>query len=122
MADTPPDKDELAAYAHLRLFESDFDRAQGQLRAVSSAWSAAVLAATALITIHAAEGDSDQRSQLLYVVQLVLLFGSFGVFAFWYVDQRVYQRLLHSVFAYGLHREFRDRLETRTRAALRREL
>ena len=42
---------------------------------------------------------------MFYVRELVCVVGSLGVFAFWYVDQSVYQRLLHSSFAYGLYLE-----------------
>src|SRR5262249_53972866 len=42
---------------------------------------------------------------LAYVRAIICLFGSAGVFAFWFVDQRVYQKLLHSIFAYGLYLE-----------------
>jgi hypothetical protein len=41
----------LAIYSHLRRYESDFDKAQSQMRTIASAWSAAMLAAIVLITI-----------------------------------------------------------------------
>jgi hypothetical protein len=111
-----------ALYVHLRAFESDFDKSQSQIRAISSAWSAAVLAAIALITTTAAtplmvasggdllpHGVIEIRSEALtYLRAIVCMVGSAGVLAFWYIDQGVYQRLLHSVFAYGLFAEFKD--------------
>jgi hypothetical protein len=111
-----------AVYVHLRTFESDFDKSQTQMRAISSAWSAAVLAAIALVTTTAAtpialgqggwllpSGIIETRSEsLTYLRAIICAVGSSGVFAFWYVDQGVYQRLLHSVFAYGLYVESRD--------------
>jgi hypothetical protein len=111
-----------AVYFHLRTFESDFDKSQSQMRAISSAWSAAVLAAIALVTTTAATpiaigmggwllpaGVIETRSEALtYLRAVICLVGSSGVFAFWYIDQGVYQRLLHSVFAYGLFVESED--------------
>jgi hypothetical protein len=106
----------VALYVHLRTFESDFDKSQSQMRAISSAWTAAVLAAIGLLIATAAtpivvpesanlipKGLIDVRADALAYLRAVICFvGSAGVLAFWYVDQGVYQRLLHSVFAYGL--------------------
>ena len=108
--------DRVALYTHLRTFESDFDKSQSQMRAISSAWTAAVLAAVALLITTAAtpiavpkDGTLEpggliyvRADALAYLRASICLLGSLGVLAFWYVDQGVYQRLLHSVFAYGL--------------------
>ena len=105
----------VALYVHLRTFESDFDKSQSQMREISSAWTAAVLAAIGLLITTAAtpivvpesanlipKGLIDVRADALAYLRAVICFvGSAGVLAFWYVDQGVYQRLLHSVFAYG---------------------
>lgn len=115
--------DRVALYVHLRTFESDFDKSQSQMRAISSAWSAAVLAAVALLITTAAtpivvpkgaglmpDGLIDVRADTLAYLRAVICFvGSAGVLAFWYIDQGVYQRLLHSAFAYGLFVEFKDK-------------
>lgn len=113
-----PDRDALLA--QIRVFESDFDKAQGQLRTISSAWSGVIIAATALMTVNSfSEPTSPEKKELfLYVIQTVCLFGSIGVFAFWFVDQRVYQRLLHSVFAYGLYEEFKQPAGPQIRSAM----
>jgi hypothetical protein len=114
--------DRVALYAHLRTFESDFDKSQSQMRAISSAWTAAVLAAIALVITTAAtpivvpmnarlspDGLIDIRTNALAYLRAVICFvGSAGVLAFWYIDQGVYQRLLHSVFAYGLFVESKE--------------
>jgi hypothetical protein len=121
MAELAP-SDRVSLYVHLRTFESDFDKSQSQMRAIASAWTAAVLAAIALLIITAATpiaipqggtlrpGDLiDVRADTLAYLRAVICFiGSAGVFAFWYVDQGVYQRLLHSAFAYGLFLECRE--------------
>jgi hypothetical protein len=92
------------------------------MRAISSAWTAAVLAAVALLISAAAtpivvpangtplpDGLINVRADTLAYLRAVICFvGSAGVLAFWYVDQGIYQRLLHSVFAYGLFVEFRE--------------
>jgi hypothetical protein len=106
----------LALYTHLRTFESDFDKSQSQIRAICSAWSAAVLAAIALIAVNGftppAAMDADhviaRQASLAYLRNLVCMAGSAGVFAFWFVDQHVYQRLLHSVFSYGMQVEWKN--------------
>lgn len=108
--------DRVALYTHLRTFESDFDKSQSQMRAISSAWTGAVLAAIALLITTAAtpiavpqggtlkpDGLIEVRADSLAYLRAVICFvGSAGVLAFWYVDQGIYQRLLHSAFAYGL--------------------
>ena len=108
--------DRVALYVHLRTFESDFDKSQSQMRAISSAWTATVLAAVAVLITTAATpiviprggwlqpgGLIEVRTDgLAYLRSVIGFVGSSGVLAFWYIDQGVYQRLLHSVFAYGI--------------------
>lgn len=53
-------------------------------------------------------GADDRIATIYYLRQVICLIGSVGIFAFWFVDQRVYQRLLHTVFAYGLFMEFKN--------------
>jgi len=104
-----------ALYSHLRAFESDFDKSQSQMRAICSAWSAAVLGAIALAVTSAYTPPTGvslqqlaQRADTLsYLRNLMCIVGSAGVFAFWFIDQRIYQRLLHSVFGYGLYIEWK---------------
>jgi hypothetical protein len=124
--------DRVALYVHLRTFESDFDKSQSQMRAISSAWTAAVLAAVALLITTAAtpivlpagaglkpEGLIDVRADTLaYLRAVICLVGSAGVLAFWSIDQWVYQRLLHSVFAYGLFVEFKEPELPQVRSAM----
>jgi hypothetical protein len=107
------DKERAALYAHLRSFESDFDKSQSQMRAICSAWSAAVLGAIALTVTSASTPPTGiscdmimhRADTLAYLRSLICMIGSAGVFAFWFVDQQIYQRLLHSVFGYGLYLE-----------------
>jgi hypothetical protein len=48
-------KDQLAAYASLRVYESDYDRAQGTLRVVASTWILAIVGALGfLVCTHPA--------------------------------------------------------------------
>lgn len=109
----PTFSERLSVYTHLRTFESDFDRSQSQIRTICSAWSAAVLGAIGLVTVNAFAPPAGmglnelalRGEHLAYVRALICLIGSAGVFAFWFIDQRVYQKLLHSVFAYGLFLE-----------------
>lgn len=124
--------DRVALYVHLRTFESDFDKSQSQMRAISSAWSATVLAAVALVITTAAtpiavplggelqpSGLIEVRTDALAYLRAVICFiGSAGVLAFWYIDQGVYQRLLHSVFAYGLFVESKDTYLPQVRSSM----
>jgi hypothetical protein len=108
------EKERAALYAHLRSFESDFDKSQSQMRAICSAWSAAVLGAIALTITSAytppagisCDMITHRADTLAYLRNLICIIGSAGVFAFWFIDQRIYQRLLHSVFGYGLYLEY----------------
>ena len=106
----------LSFYAHVRTLESDFDKSQSQLRTIAAAWSGGVIGAVALTSVAIAttglstsQPDPDAvksaKELLFYVRELVCVVGSLGIFVFWYVDQSVYQRLLHSTFAYGLNLE-----------------
>jgi hypothetical protein len=102
--------EQISVYTHLRTFESDFDKSQSQIRSICSAWSAAVLGAIGLITVNAFTAPVTELARaehLAYLRSIVCMIGSAGVFAFWFIDQRVYQRLLHSIFAYGLFVELK---------------
>jgi hypothetical protein len=110
-------EDKIALYSLLRTFESDYDSAQGQLRTISSAWSGGILAATALIAVSLIATPDDAKKialvlprqpLLLYVLQIIYIAGSIGIYALWFVDQKVYQRLLHSIYAFGLYDEYRN--------------
>jgi hypothetical protein len=104
----------LVLYTHLRGFESDFDKSQSQIRAISAAWSGVVVGAVALIVTNeftppAGTPNINVRAENLAILRTVVcIIGSAGVYAFWFIDQRIYQRLLHSVFAYGLFVEFKN--------------
>jgi hypothetical protein len=106
----------LALYTHLRTFESDFDKSQSQMRAICSAWSGVVVGAIALLVTQAYTPpngmgvvETTLRADTLAALRTVVcIIGSAGVYAFWFIDQRIYQRLLHSVFAYGLFVEFKN--------------
>ena len=92
------------------------------MRAISSAWTATVLAAVAVLITTAAtpfvipRGGWLQPGGLIevradgfaYLRSVICFVGSSGVLAFWYIDQGVYQRLLHSVFAYGIFIESQE--------------
>jgi len=120
------DKDRIALYTHLRAFESDFDKSQSQIRAICSAWSAAALAAVVLTVTSAntppagldASALKIRADTLADLRSLICMVGSAGVLAFWFIDQRIYQRLLHSVFGFGLYAEFKNPDLPQVRSAL----
>jgi len=92
-------RERVAIYMHLRSFESDFDRSQAQIRTVASTWllGAAGGIVLAFSTKAWPAGISPQ-----VVAGIVCLLGNIGIALLWFVDQRVYQKLLHGVFVYGL--------------------
>jgi hypothetical protein len=114
-------KDITPIQAQLRAFESDFDKAQSSLRTIASAWILAAIGAVALVT----QNEFSGVSRLDPVVaasfrQILLLAAALGLTSLWYLDQRVYQRLLHAVYSIGCHLELAtDKvLPIRTRAYL----
>ena len=88
----------------LRAIESDCDRAQGQLRTLTAAWSGAAFALLGTILVATARNDVGEqlRTNLNTAIHGACVAASFGTFAFGWIDQQVSQRLLHSVFGYGL--------------------
>lgn len=108
----------LTAYNALRAFESDYDKAQAQLRAIASAWLLAGVGACGfLINAEFASGGWDHdaaavaRQTIIFVVAL-------GISALWRLDQKVYQRLLHTVYALGYSIETKYPCVPPTRRAL----
>ena len=100
------DKDIIAQYTHLRTFESDFDKAQSNLRTIASAWLLAAIGGIGLVTQNQFVGQYKLDPAVAGVLrQGLLLFASLGLASLWYLDLRVYQRLLHSVFSIGCHLE-----------------
>jgi hypothetical protein len=103
---TLPASDITPIQNQLRAFESDFDRAQSSLRTIASAWILAAVGAVSLVT----QNEFSGASRLDPIVassfrQALLLIATLGLTSLWYLDQRVYQRLLHSVFSTGCHLE-----------------
>lgn len=91
---------------HLREFENQFDNAQGNLRTAGSVWTLAgiggLAGAAALDTSHtymARHFDGFMPEALMSFVCFLVVIGLANL---WSVDQFVYQRLLHSVFGYGM--------------------
>ena len=87
----------LVLYTHLRSFESDFDKSQSQIRAIAAAWSGVVVGAVALIvtnefTLPSTTLDVHVRAENLAILRTVVcIIGSAGFYAFWFIDQRIYQ-------------------------------
>ena len=114
-------KDIIAIQNQLRAFESDFDKAQSSLRTIASAWILAAIGAMGLVVQNELTGahrlDGSVAASLR---QALFLVASLGLASLWYLDQRVYQRLLHSVFSTGCHLELKTAkiLPIRSRAYL----
>ena len=98
-------KEDLEKYKHVRVFETDYDRAQGEIRRAATLWVLAGFAAISFTFFSPEVGTTIPRS-LLGV--LITWSSVFGVLLLWYVDQRVYQKLLHSAFVYGMYLEYID--------------
>jgi hypothetical protein len=117
-------------FISLRTFEDGFDRAQGLIRTIASAWLLVSLAAlgTVIANDAACLADLTQATEAGVAAarapaaplggcnypfgslarSLILLMAALGITALWYLDQRVYQSLLHSVFVLGLKLEELD--------------
>ena len=105
-------RDILTGYNALRIFEGDFDKAQGQLRAIGSAWLLAGIGATGLIIIqevnHTTTPNTGLTPEVAGILRQALLFViGLGLSSIWKLDQKVYQNLLHNVFALGYWIEYK---------------
>jgi hypothetical protein len=107
----------LTAYNALRAFESDYDKAQGQLRTIASAWLLAGVGAGGFL-INAELANSWDHYAAALARQIVVFVVAFGVSALWRLDQKVYQQLLHTVFALGYRIEMEYPCVPPTRQAL----
>ena len=97
----------IALYNHLRSFESDYDKAQST-RTIASAWILAAIGAIGLLI----QGESSAAGTLNPEVaaalrQALLLIAALGLGSLWFLDQRVYQRLLHAIYSLGCHVELK---------------
>jgi len=92
------DRERLSGYAQIRVFEGDCDRAQAQIRTAASTWILAGLGG--LFVAYSEHRPGQLSSELLSAV--VCLLAVSGIAILWTVDQRVYQKLLHAAFVYGL--------------------
>ena len=92
-------------YIHLRTFESNFDQSQGQIRAIASAWVIAAVGALGYLATAKYSAQPLPTEIIYLLLQGVCLIAALGLVALWYLDQGVYQRLLHTVFAYGMKLE-----------------
>lgn len=98
---------DMDGFAHLRQFESDFDHAQAEIRRAASLWALAGFGAYAYAfstPLASADGDLTRS----FVGVLVSWTAAFGIVTLWFIDQRVYQKLLHSVFMLGLYAEWKN--------------
>lgn len=93
---TKDPKEVATFYNALRTWESDYDKAQSTLRTIASAWMIATVGALGLLLKDTPTGGTNFVSR-----QVILCAATIGLLSLWYLDQRIYQRLLHSVFALG---------------------
>lgn len=99
-------------YSTLRTYESDYDKAQAEFRRAAALWILAILSAFAyLIVPHAEPYASDHSLNIAASAMILSLLGAMGLFILWWIDQYTYQRLLHSIFVYGLYIEWRNKNE-----------
>ena len=96
------EKEIVALYTGLRAIESDCDKAQGTLRTIASAWLLATIGGIGFFV----QGEYSTAAPVAPFAaaglrQMLLVVATFGLVSLWYVDQRIYQRLLHGAFAVG---------------------
>jgi len=110
-----------AIYSQLRTYESDYDKAQSTLRTIASAWILAAIGAVGLV-IQSEAGGANKLDPFVAASlrQALLLIAALGLSSLWFLDLRVYQRLLHAVFSLGCHLELANDnlLPIRSRAYL----
>lgn len=95
-------------YEQLRSYESDFDRSQGAIRRAASVWILAAFGALAYaLSLATTQGPAPLPAGFVGV--LISWAAAFGIGTLWFIDQMVYQKLLHSVFVQGLFMEWRDK-------------
>jgi hypothetical protein len=95
-----------AIYSQLRTYESDYDKAQSTLRTIASAWILAAIGAVGLV-IQSEAGGANKLDPFVAASlrQALLLIAALGLSSLWYLDLRVYQRLLHAIYSIGCHLE-----------------
>lgn len=108
----------LLAYNALRAFESDYDKAQGLLRTIASAWLLAGVGAVGFLVNAEVASSGWDHVVAAAARQAVILVVALGVSALWRLDQKVYQRLLHTVYALGYRIECEFDIVPPTRRAL----
>jgi len=92
------DRERVSSYAQIRTFESDCDRSQAQIRTAASTW---ILAGVGGLFVAFSEHRPEELSSELLATGVCFL-AILGIAVLWTVDHRVYQKLLHAAFAYGL--------------------
>lgn len=98
----------IEIYNHLRSFESDYDGAQSTLRTIASAWILAAIGALGLVIQAQFSAAPTLTAEVADPLrQTVLFVAALGIASLWYLDQRVYQRLLHAVYSLGCHLELK---------------
>ena len=90
----------------LRTFESDFDKAQAEIRRTAALWLVASMSAIAFVLIESKPGDAGTELALASLI-LVAWASIAGLFVLWWIDQNTYQRLLETIFTYGLFIEWK---------------
>ena len=100
--DIKEEKDLIAVYSSIRAFEGDFDKAQASLRTIASAWLLATIGGLGLLFQSEFSSSSMLPPGLASSLrQTLILLSSMGLSSLWYLDQAVYQKLLHSAFGLG---------------------
>ena len=110
-------RDIIAAYNGIRAFESDFDRAQGQLRTIASTWLLAGIGAIGFV-INAQIGGTVGADASALLRQTLFLLIALGMTWLWRLDQNVYQNMINNAFALGYWIEYRYECVPPTRMAL----
>lgn len=98
---------ELTTEESLRAYEHHFNQLELKVRQMASVWILAIFSAIAFIV----RGDLNPQGVLLGpmpLLGLIALFGNLGLLTLWFLDQRVYHRLLAASYQLGLELERKD--------------
>ena len=94
-------------YNSLRAYEAEFNRSQAGVKQIASAWLLAYFGGLGFLLLNPSDAVPQDFRWLLAGGLSGL--ASIGLGLLWVLDQKIYQRLLHAIFVYGLFIEWRRR-------------
>lgn len=88
-------------YKHVADFEHHFNTLQSEYRTLASTWLLAMFGAIGYVLANPSNWPVDR----FFIIAVVAIFATVGLFILWLLDLLVYQKLLHSAFVEGTQLE-----------------